>query len=198
MKFPWIKEEPAVAVLDTPLAIPPTDAAVQPKEPAPFPETYAAAKPTLDTPEITEYESLLAEIGIEETPGITLEKLRRCLQDESLPGYNKSQVVAYLDEKLGKEWEWAGLRQVDVDHLSGWVSHSEGQRDVTFSKRVYQGNVPLPVLLTVQKIQKAVPKVCFYVSSPKVVEGDPFLYVTSRGVAGYIVERWDEPNFRER
>ena len=90
------------------------------------------------------------------------------------------------------------MRKADVDELSGWIMH--GTRDVKFSDQPYRAAVPLPVLLTVEKIQKAVPEVFFYVSAPKVMAGDPdpFLMVTGRGVGVCVVERWDEPGFREK
>jgi hypothetical protein len=168
--------------------------------PAPFPSSGPAREPRLDAEEMAEYIRVSAEVGIDCCTDLTREKLLACLREENVHIFDNAQVIAYLDEKLGNDWEWRGLRTVDVEHLGttgAW--HTTGKpREVYFARQPYRGAVPLPVLLTVQKIQRAVPEVYFYVSAPKGNDGDPFLCVTNRWLGSYIIERWDEPNFRER
>lgn len=169
------------------------------KKPAPFPASGPMRDPKMAPDEMDEYVRVAAEIGVDCCTDLVREKLIRCLREENIHRYQNDQVVNYLDDQLGADWEWRGLRTVDVEHLSGWwMNKTEKQRRIDFSKQPYRGAVPLPVLLTVQKIQKAVPEVFFYVSAPKDNDGDPFLAVTNRWLDVYVVERWNEPNFRER
>jgi hypothetical protein len=200
MRFPWNKEsgsvavaEPVTAVVEQVVEVP-----VVAKEPAPMPSRGASRRPKLVGDEMAEYIRVSEEIGIDCCTDLVREKLLRCLDEESIHVYNHKQVIEYLDEKLGNDWEWRGLRTIDAEHLAGFHTIQDGARNVNFTKEPYRGAVPLPVLLTVKKIQAAVPEVFFYVSAPKNNDGDPFLAVTSRQLGMYVVERWDEPNFRER
>jgi len=197
MKWPWtetvdieqedinpVATETAVAIAESGMSVP---------------VVTASMKSSLSEEERTEYARVCAEIGY--TCGdLIREKLKAFLHDEGIHIYNHKQVVAYLDEQLGNDWEWRGLRQADVDELGAsgnW--HTTGEpRHVNFAVRPYRGAIPLPVLLTIQKIQKAVPEVFFYISSPKNNDGAPFLMVTTRSMGQYVIERWDEPSFRER
>lgn len=149
----------------------------------------------LESEERKEYISLCEEIGYTNCTDLTREKLKAVLHEENIHVYDGNDVVKYLDQELGNDWEWRGLRQVDVDHL---VGHSmTSSRLVPFSKEPYRGAIPVPVLLTIRKVQKAVPEVFFYISAPKGNDGDPFLMVTNKWLGCYIIERWNEPGFRE-
>jgi hypothetical protein len=175
-------------------------AAEEPEEPL-VPVATPARQPRLGAEELAEYQRVSEEVGVACNNDLTRERLLHCLRDENIHVYNGDEVIAYLDAKLGPTWEWRGLRQVDVDQLKGWsIDKTDAHRKVCFSDEPYRAAVPLPVLLTVQKILAAAPDVHFYVSAPKVMAGDPdpFLYVTTRHFGGYVVERWDEPGFRER
>lgn len=163
-----------------------------------FPAKFKVCEPTIDGVELDEYIRVCDEIGGLSCADLALARLRKHLREENAEPFERKQVTAYLDQKLGKEWQWFGLRQEDADHLGGWVLHTEGARDVEFAKTQYMKAVPYPVLLTIEKIRKAIPDVYFFVSAPEVPEGDPFLLVTRRGMGGYIIECWDEPSFRRK
>jgi hypothetical protein len=187
------EEPPAdVETAETPVSVAQSEVA--------FPSSGPAKIPKLSEEEMTEYIRVSAEIGIDCCTDLTRERLLRCFKEENIHVFNRDQVIEYLDKKLGTDWEWRGLRQMDAKHLAGWFeSKTDTHRQINFAKEPYRGAVPLPVLMTVQKIQKAVPNdVYFYISAPKENDGDPFLCVTSRWLGVYIIERWNEPNFRER
>lgn len=156
-------------------------------------------KPSLSSDENAEYLKVAASIGLSSSP-IQDEKLRRFLTENGLDCYSSRGVGDFLDIKLGKgQWIWAGLRPVDCEELTGtWTCTMGRGRKIHFSDKPYSRKVPLPVLLTVQKIAEAVPEVRFYVSQSKDENADPFLLVTNRELGLFIVERWDEPNFRDR
>jgi hypothetical protein len=173
-------------------------AAVAEPEPDPVIEPTKRWRPTvtLSKEEATEYESVANTLGILANTALVKERLARCLRDNNLECYADYQVVRFLNAKLGKgKWCWAGLRQCDVDHLRGW---STGESKIPFADKQYGRAVPLPALLTVKAITEAMPEVYFYVSESKAENEDPFLLVTNRDLGQYIVERWDEPDFRER
>ena len=160
------------------------------------PPSSSPVKTNLSNDELAEYVAVAERIGLK-SPSLLSEKLRHCLQDENIHMYNVDQVGKFLTKKLG-EWHWRGIRQCDVDELKdGWSMESDGKR-IQFSDRLYADKIPLPVLLTVEKIQAAVPEAHFYVSTAGKPNEDPFLLVTARNVGAFIVERWDEPDFRER
>jgi hypothetical protein len=160
------------------------------------PTSSAVEKLELEKTELEEYASLCEELGIVDCSDLLTEKLKAVLLEENIHVYNSRQVYEFLDQEIGDDWEWRGLRPQDVKELGGWKSVS--YRKIAFSKQPYRGAVPLPVLLTVKKVSSACPDVYFYVSSPKGDDGDPFLMVTAKNIGSYIIERWDEPNFRER
>lgn len=204
MAWPWKNSEPqvigrepiypAVAVIENQEGIGSSP------EPVGIPSSGPVRKPTIEGDELAEYMRVAAEIGLDSCTDLTREKLLSCLRDEGIHVYKIQQVVAYLDQELGNDWEWRGLRSIDTAHMpgGGW-GHTVGDRRIAFAAEPYRGAVPLPVLLTVQKIQKVMgDEVYFYVSAPKDNNGDPFLMVTSRWLSVYVVERWNEPGFRER
>lgn len=156
-----------------------------------------AEEPELAADELAEYHRVALTIGFEGNGALFDQRLERFLLENNIHTYHSRDVVPYLDKQLGNDWVWAGLRPTDTEHLTGWSSEMGGRR-VSFGRRTYRGAVPLPVLLTVQTIQQAFPEAHFYVSETAKVNGDPFLMVASRDGGCYIVERWDEPGFRER
>src|ERR1700743_444409 len=137
-------------------------------------------EPEMEKSQYEEYLIVAKDIGIECNGAFLDEKIKQVLLEENISIYDNSKVVKYLDSQLGNDWEWYGLREADKDHLAGWVSHNVEARDVDFSKRVYTGSIPLPVLLTIQKLQKAIPEVYFYISGKKKPDGDPFLTICTR------------------
>lgn len=101
----------------------------------------------------------------------------------------------------------AGLAEMQSQMLQafgGWVGrvgHAKNG-DVASELRAYDKPVPMPVLLTVKAIRTKHPDARFYVSDELHEQEaapirDPFLMVVLGGVH-MIVERWDEPNYRER
>jgi hypothetical protein len=105
--------------------------------------------------------------------------------------------VDILNQEFGENgWDWRGVRPSDTEYLKGWWFHHEAQR-IPFAARDYSLAIPLPVLLTMKKVADAFPAVHFYISNPRTPSGDPFLLATTRDTAGFIIERWDEPRFRQ-
>lgn len=155
------------------------------------------AKPEMGE-ESDEYMKVAASIGLVSGPVVT-DRLLRCLRDNNIDGYSRQGVADFLDIKLGEgKWVWAGLRPEDCEHLPGSWYCTIGRKNINFTDKPYSRKIPLPVLLTVQTILKEVPNVYFYVSQSADENADPFLLVTSREIGLYIVERWDEPDFRDR
>lgn len=176
-------------------------------EPTPATEDPATAlvpqgrevEPDLSADEFAEYRKVAAAIGLEDTGTMFDERMKHCLAANGLSTYEPGDVWRFLNRKLGKgKWQWMVLRQVDVAHLGGWEWEVGGNGVVPFGYEQYGGKVPLPVLLTVQHILADVPDAHFYVSGVPGVDDDPFLLVTNRIGGDFIVERWDEPDFREK
>lgn len=179
------------AVVETPVAV------VEPPKVA-VPPNIWKPKPELSLDEVSEYAKVASAIGLVTGP-ILEERLEHCLQVNSIDCYSSRGVWDFLDIKLGEgKWVWAGLRQKDCDELPSSWHTSVHRRKVSFSDTPYNRIIPLPVLLTVQKIATEVPEVNFYVSQSADENADPFLLVTTRTIGLFIVERWDEPDFRER
>ena len=56
--------------------------------------------------------------------------------------------------------------------------------------------IPIPVMLTIDRIESLYPSARFYISDIRDVK-DPFLAVTVDGADTlFVIERWDDPNFR--
>lgn len=128
------------------------------------------------------------------------ERLKAFLVENGICVYPTERVVQYLDSKFGKgrfksTWCWRPLREKDRDINLFLHRHKRGNGCINNTAGWYGRQVPLPVLLTVEKIHKAFPEVCFYVSD-SAKPADPFLMVTAIGVGSFIIERWNEPSFR--
>jgi hypothetical protein len=170
-----------------------------PKEPehVSIPERHAVAEP--DGPDAT-YLALAAKLHVGNA-AILEAKLERVLHAEMIPVYEYAKVTAYLDHLVAKrnyeevnvkgpwfrsEWSWFSLRK----------GEHKGIREAKVVKPVYQGAIPLPVLMTIDKIQSQLPEARFFISQVKEVP-DPFLAVSVPGSEKlWVVERWDEPGFR--
>lgn len=136
------------------------------------------------------------------------EMLLAFLKENGISIYPYSKVEEYLDKMFGHPckcppgsnhyfecctWGWHPLREVDDGKLTSTRTVANGR----IERGTYQQAVPLPVLLTVEKIVAAVPDIHFYVSGRVVPRSeDPFLAVTAVGMNMLIIERWDEPSFR--
>lgn len=156
--------------------------------------------------EYQRYVETCKELGLERSPAFVLEKIRQVLITSSIRQYDPRQVAAYLAKKLDN-WAWTPLRPEDCravvkvveDRGNRWWWWCVGDENLAvFSTTQYALPVPLPVLETARRIAVEVPEALFFVSGRRLA--DPFLLVTSAGAAseGFIVERWDEPGYRER
>jgi hypothetical protein len=149
--------------------------------------------------ESLEYLAIAKSIGLDDDLGYILDiKLRDVLAEENIRVYDYDQVAIFLDTKLQEEWKWMPLRQIDAEEFPGgnW-GHTIANKRRVFSNERYNRPVPLPVLLTVEKIVKRIPEVRFFVSGIK-RDADPFLCATTKLLHTYVIERWDEPDYRER
>lgn len=147
------------------------------------------------------------------------------LSELGLRTYDEHTVAAYLKTVYGATpFGWRALRERDnpsVDgggrpwrqlgdyfnaRTTGWESMylaSPGKAQPMriiggWDAALYSKPIPLPVLLTVENIQHRLPEACFFISdeAQRMTQPvDPFLMVLV-GNERYIVERWDEPNFR--
>lgn len=146
-----------------------------------------------------EYVKLSKEMKVNSIP-LALARLEAILQEETLGVYDYDKVVAYLDEQARRltresrkrgeyvnfEWKWKCV--LDCQYSYDAVLH--------ISSDTYPEPIPMPVLLTMQRIAKRIPGVEFYVSHIRAFK-DPFLAVTVKGAEKlYVIERWDEPSFR--
>ena len=154
-------------------------------------------KPTLVGEELDEY--LLTARAIGFAPGALLEqRLLNFFVENGIAVYQAEKVGAYLDKKFGKAtnyrktWCWCPLRESDVGKMKHEVVSGENG---SIEYRHYHKEVPLPALLTVQKISDAFPEVVFYVSDAA-TKGDPFVMAWAPGINQLIFERYDEPSFR--
>lgn len=156
---------------------------------------------TLERSEIDEYARLSKELGIS-SPAVRVEELKAFFAENGITVYPLEKVDAYLREKVrtetkseGHVWVWRPLRERDgvvnqQSRFSGY-GHGDGQ------ERVYAKPIPLPVLMTVKKIQDAFPEAQFHASDYAVRKPDPFLAVMIPGwFELFVIERWDEPGFR--
>lgn len=194
----WFKKE-ALAETKQPADVAAVAVVEQPKS-VPIPKSYEA-HPDLNGDELEEYLKVATALGLSSQGAVASERLRHVIKRGNFHIFDRVQVAEYLNEKLGKDqWEWAGLRPCDVEEFSdsNWFSH-HGDHRIPFSHRQYSANVPLPVLLTVQRIAEEVPEARFYISNRRENPwADPFLMVTTKNSSSFIIERWDEPSFRER
>lgn len=158
----------------------------------------------LNVQEYDEYIALASRIGMSDHPCLVEAELRKVLHDEHIRVYDTQQVEKYLDRVFpGIAWKWVPLRV--KDQFPGWVESERAKTNRreagSFSLGLYAKPVPLPVLVTIDKILTKVPQVTFYVSdeSPQSF-GDPFLLCRVPGIVErfYVIEKWDEPSYREK
>jgi hypothetical protein len=151
-----------------------------------------------------EFQRLANKLGTHFAAPLTQLRLEECLRDNAIAVYPIEKVRQFMDAKVDTirrlehdkyiykyiYWGWFPLRGVDRDRPSGIGPGNT---------RVYQKAVPVEVLMTVEKIMDRLdhPHVRFYVADVEKIRIDPFLCVTARGCPVYVIERWDEPAFRE-
>lgn len=184
------------------------------------PQRAAGPKPeqmlALSAEEQAEYARAAAAVGF--VPGgLIAEAMRLFLSESGILVYPMPKVHAYLTGQYGAEkkdedrsswtgmvatWVWHPLRSADQNEsATNWDARRQTRHSkngsVAREQSVYGKPLPLPVLLTVEKIATRFPDALFFVSdeyhAPPIM--DPFLMVLYGGEQ-FVVERWDEPSFR--
>lgn len=179
--------------------------AVQVAEPSVPPQPQSAPAPAIDPDLHLEYVDTAKRLGVV-NGALKREMLLHACREHGINVYERRAVERYLETVFGRPrgrtfhgtWGWRPLRQVDERKVEFPDLDSWGQSGHIL-RGLYQGAVPLPVLLTVERLSAAVPDVYFFVSDKNEQSDytlDPFLMVCAPGMAQLIVERWDEPNFR--
>lgn len=159
--------------------------------------------------EFAEYERVARAVGFAPR-GLKSDELRRFLSEIGIAIYPLPKVVAYLNTQYGEAkqsatWVWAPLRTADRftveirNQMAGYNSRHSRNGAVARELSPYAKPVPLPVLLTVERILARFPDALFFVNdeyhAPPIV--DPFLAVWYGEDSDVVViERWDEPAFR--
>jgi len=166
-------------------------------------------------PELEAHAALAKKLGVAVRPKLSAMRLQDILAEEGMTCYDKKAVHAYMDSRAGQapntSWFWfhALERHVKQDVLLEVFhsSHREYLRQIQGSilGSVYRDAIPLPVLLTIDKLMtrlgdEVVPVIAatFDLGKLRPAPADPFLAVLMRGepTPMFIIERWDEPGFR--
>lgn len=154
-----------------------------------------------------EYLALAERLGMGDAPAIVQQKLLNALIAEGVSRYSFSSVHEYLLGMAKKAGAigvvWKPLRKKDGLVWAGsdeW-GWNHGSARIKVVNTVYDKAVPMPVLMTVENIEKRlgsdVTAYGFLVSDFAVENGDPFLMLSSRRGC-WIIERWDEPSYRDK
>ena len=126
--------------------------------------------------------------------------LRRTLYAEGIPIYPLDAVASWLQAHVseGETWGWFPLRNTDYVFMLEGNRRGLASQNGSLRRAQYEKPVPLPVLLTVDRLTTQLPgDLRFFVSDTAKYQ-DPFLAVMERASMQefYIIERWDEPGFR--
>lgn len=179
------------------------DPAPSPRATVPDPEAKAVS--LVELPD-ADYLKLCRELGIE-VAEVREAKLRSFLADNFIECYDGGEVDAYLKRKAIEEtgtpygrWYWRPLRQRDGALRARRIGYTASLANVGSANTnlPYDKPVPYPVLLTVKKLAAFDDTLEFYVSDYEVKRPDPFLMVTGKGLPEFIIERWDEPSYRDK
>lgn len=170
--------------------------------------------------EIDYYGQISQRLGYE-NPEYVKHRLEAVILDLGLSIYPLDQVVAYMNDKANKltnkrknikgRWGWWPLRTEDKAQLeahSDWFRRLEPNEKFILDSpypgglegnNTYWAAIPLPVLITANKILEQDQNVTFLVATLSTIRDprlDPFLAVIKPGIRPIVVERWDEPAFR--
>lgn len=163
--------------------------------------------PAIAGEELNEYEQLAKEIGFA-PPHLDVERFKAHLAELGLRVYDRAKVKAYLDQEWGKAtstfsgtrvpWCWRPMREADRRNNAFSLMDTD---QVMPGLAAYDKAVPMPVLMTVKNILEKFPDAKFYICDlvrehEQPQNKDPFLMVEV-GSESFIVERWDEPKYRE-
>ena len=174
--------------------------------------------PNVDRPD-TKYVALAKRLHVNVATVPSDMLLRKLLEEQSIAIYSLAAVSKYLISKrpVGHQFLWVpavGRQETPRTLRSKYPQYRSGMRRHGYIADSTQGQynkpIPYPVLLTIEKVVNAAKKMgfqpTFYVSDYAVSERlpersnrfDPFLAVgTSDSDALFVIERWDEPGFRE-
>ena len=151
--------------------------------------------PVLDSDDefVSEYNRVAKKLNV---TAIAATSLARVLVAEAVPVIDRAAMERYMDKK--GNWGWFRYAGKAVNfQIPRLTPTSFRSLFGPTHEAAYEAPVPLPVLLTIEKISDALPgEVGFYVAAPE-TNPDPFLaaiHVTTREI--FVVERWDEPSFR--
>lgn len=168
--------------------------------------------------ECQEYARVAKQIGFTNIPFLE-QKLLHFLATNGICVFPYEKVEAFLDSKFGKAqietdqegtrytftrnrtWGWRPLRQCDVVEAAHFFNPGVGRNGEALNQDGWyrRNKVPLPVLLTVEKISQEFSEVSFYVSDQVTAADyrqDPFLMIRANGIEPMVIERWNEPSFR--
>lgn len=174
--FPFLKKKKEITTI--------------PPEPTP-----QSAKPSMTKSESSDYMSLATRAELLDSPAILKERILTFLRDENIPVYNIEDVTQYLNHKVGKgSWHWSAVYPKHLPIKGGTNINGIpiGRWDV------YNQKIPSPVLETIHKIRTVFPDMEFCISTPGTLYEDPFLAIHANDIDFFVVERWDEPAFRQR
>jgi hypothetical protein len=149
-----------------------------------------------------EWLSVATQIGAVPQMAASVE-LDMWLRSECIPIYRTRDVFAYLAEKAKEnngKFGLHGLRKCDAtpNNVGVWLEFSSPcpEEYAGTSGRTLYERVPLPVLLTAQKvIDRFGDRAKLHVTYVQ-EEEDPFLGVSIDNCSLRFIERWDEPSFR--
>lgn len=188
------------------------------------PESSPITPLVIERDVLTQHAALAAKLSLHSP---AMQEIKRSefetfLRDMGLSLYDEKQVAAYLTSKYGVEhkdndgsllptWGWRPAREVDSERTlfrnsNEWVFSSwSGGRLIPNGQlhsnvATYQKLIPIPVLLTIERVVEKFPNAGLFISdefNPREFVKDPFLMVVYLDKR-YIIERWDEPNYRER
>jgi hypothetical protein len=170
-----------------------------------------------------EYVKLAKQLGISGPEKALAERTRAdefaaFISEAGILAYPRERVRAYLNAQYGgTPWGWRAVREKDNPMVVGrraLGSYVAGDGTIdngyeAWNKRndiliggpdtaLYAKPIPMPVLLTMKRIEEKFPQATFWISDEAKrlpIPKDPFLMVRFGGLA-LIVERWDEPRFR--
>lgn len=177
-------------------------------QPVPVPDATVAPAPTISVDLLAQYRELVHELGVAQ-PGLEKEAALSYFRERGTRLYDGRKVHAFLDDQYGPEridepghlwvvasWIWRPLREKDRVPRTGVTHRRNGA--VASDLQTYQKPLPLPVLVTVREVAAKFPAARFYVSDEYRADEvrDPFLMVVLGGEQ-FIIERWDEPGYRE-
>lgn len=151
---------------------------------------------------LSEYQRVAKKIGydcIEARTKLGEADLLEFLNAECISIYDIAQVTAYMNHIIA---EMNAQQCAFISHLYNWqwVSVRSGAKSNGFGATSYTKPIPYPVLCTMEKlVDRFGDQVEFHVTDiVQVPKPDPFLAVSIPGGQKFVIERWDEPKFRDK